>query len=111
MSVPRHGYPVIFIQRQMLVQALYDNLRCKHKVLVQKRLVQVQPLEHGVQAITKDGSTYTGDIIIGADGMHSAVRKQMHILGNTQSSGYFDRDEYSSMSSSRKPWAWPLILV
>lgn len=97
MSRPRHEYPVIFIQRQMLVQALYKNLRCKHKVLVQKRLVQVQHLDHGVQAITKDGNTYTGDIIIGADGMHSVVRKQMHILGNASSPGYFDRDEYSSM--------------
>ncbi|KAL6855616.1 hypothetical protein ACO1O0_006768 [Amphichorda felina] len=57
----------------------------------------VQHLDHGVKAIMKDGNTYTGDIIIGDDGMHSVVRKQMHVLGNASSPGYFDRDEYSSM--------------
>lgn len=102
--VPRHGYPVIFIQRRMLLQALYQNLKHKDRVLVQKRLVQIQPMEDGVRAIAEDGSTYTGHILIGADGMHSSVRKQMHTLGNNSSPGHFDQDEYSSMyPASQEP--------
>ncbi|KAI9655144.1 MAG: hypothetical protein M1821_005627 [Bathelium mastoideum] len=93
----RHGYPAIFIDRQMLVSALYQNLRHKDKVLVQKRLTQIEQMDDGVRAITQDGSTYIGDIIIGADGMHSCVREIMHIFGRSFSSpDYFGKDEYSS---------------
>ncbi|KAI8626280.1 FAD/NAD(P)-binding domain-containing protein [Xylariaceae sp. FL1651] len=98
----RHGYPPLFIQRQQLVQALYQNLRHKKKVLLQKRLVQIQPMENGIRALTQDGSLYTGDIIVGADGMHSAVRKQMHIMGKALSPGYFDPEEYSKVPCTYK---------
>jgi 2-polyprenyl-6-methoxyphenol hydroxylase-like FAD-dependent oxidoreductase len=94
--IPRHGYPVIFIERQMLLKALYENLQSKEKVLLQKRFMQMEQKEDGVRVTTQDGYSYEGDIIIGADGMHSSVRKSMHNLGNSLSPGYFDRDEYSS---------------
>ena len=80
----------------MLLKALYENLQHKDKVLVQKRFVQIEQMKDGTRAITQDGCSYEGDIIIGADGMHSSVRKKMHCLGNIMSPGYFDRDEYSS---------------
>ena len=92
----RHGYPVIFIERQMLIQALYNNLRGKEKVLAKKRLVNIERMDKGIRAITQDGYNYEGDIIVGADGIHSSVRKQMHRLGKALSPGYFDQDEYAS---------------
>lgn len=98
----RHGYPVILIERRTLVDTLYQNLQSKDKVVLQKRLVQIEQTNNGVRAITKDGSEYAGDIIIGADGMHSSVRKVMHILGqNTSAPVHFDKDEYSSKSSDQ----------
>ena len=80
----------------MLLKALYENLQHKDKVLVQKQFVQIEQMKNGVRAMTQDGCSYEGDIIIGADGMYSSVRKNMHRLGKNLSPGYFDRDEYSS---------------
>jgi FAD-dependent urate hydroxylase len=40
-----------------------------------KRLVDVQPTDDGVRALFEDGTDATGAVVIGADGIHSAVRR------------------------------------
>ncbi|CEI63201.1 unnamed protein product [Fusarium venenatum] len=91
----RHGYPVVFVERQTLLRTLYDNMHDKDKVLLQKRFVKLEHSDDKVIVTTQDGCTYEGDIVIGADGMHSLVRKEMHRLAHKLSPGYFDKDEYS----------------
>ncbi|KAG7432175.1 FAD-dependent monooxygenase andE [Fusarium oxysporum f. sp. raphani] len=91
----RVGYPSIFIDRQMLLQVLYRNLKHKDRVLTKKRVSRVELVDGGVQAYTQDGSVYEGDIVVGADGIHSAVRDEMWRLGKEQSPGYFPKDENS----------------
>lgn len=61
----------------MLLQVLFDNLQYKDRVLARKRVVRVDSVDGCVHVQTEDGSRYTGDIVVGADGVHSAVRKQM----------------------------------
>ncbi|KAI1432416.1 hypothetical protein GGR50DRAFT_688958 [Xylaria sp. CBS 124048] len=98
----RHGYPVIFIERQKLLKALYENLGQKEKVFVNKRFSHLEAQEKGIRAFMRDGSSYDGDILIGADGMHSAVRKAMHKLGKSMSPGSFAADEYAEVPCSYK---------
>ncbi|VTT76422.1 unnamed protein product [Fusarium fujikuroi] len=86
----RVGYPSIFIDRQMLLQVLYKNLKHKDRVLTKKRVTRVELVEGGVQAYTQDGSVYEGDIVVGADGIHSA------------SPGYFPEDENSRVPVSTR---------
>ncbi|KAH7128858.1 hypothetical protein EDB81DRAFT_906532 [Dactylonectria macrodidyma] len=93
----RVGYPSVFIDRQMLLQILYKNLKHKDRVLTKKRVSRLEPTKNGVQAYTQDGSMYEGDIVVGADGIHSAVRDEMWRLGKEQSPGYFPEDENSRM--------------
>lgn len=78
----------MFFDRQMLLELLYDNLKDKSKILTEKRLQTVELNEEGVKAIMKDGSTYTGDILIGADGIHSTVRSEMWRLAENRFPGY-----------------------
>ncbi|OLN86855.1 FAD-dependent urate hydroxylase 4 [Colletotrichum chlorophyti] len=91
----RTGYPSIFIDRQMLLQVLYDNLKNKDRVLPSKRVKHVEVIKNGVQVHTEDGSVFDGDIVVGADGIHSTVRKEMWRLGHQSSPGYFPPDEES----------------
>ncbi|KAM0084355.1 hypothetical protein ACKRZS_003448 [Fusarium odoratissimum] len=98
----RVGYPSIFIDRQMLLQVLYRNLKHKDRVLTKKRVSRVELVDGGVQAYTQDGSVYEGDIVVGADGIHSAVRDEMWRLGKEQSPGYFPEDENSRVPVSTR---------
>lgn len=44
---------------------------------------------------TQDGCTYTADIVVGADGVHSTVRKKMWRNANEAGSNLFHPDEES----------------
>ncbi|KAL2874679.1 hypothetical protein SGCOL_010150 [Colletotrichum sp. CLE4] len=46
-------------------------------VLPNKCVIGVETTESGVAAHTRDGATYTGDILVGADGVHSIIREEM----------------------------------
>ncbi|KAF4844031.1 FAD-dependent monooxygenase andE [Colletotrichum siamense] len=91
----RTGYPSIFIDRQMLLQVLYDNLQQKNKVNPSKRVNKIDLSEKGVTVYTTDGSIYEGDIVVGADGIHSTVRSEMWRIGIKETPGYFPHDEQS----------------
>ncbi|KAF9895917.1 hypothetical protein BX616_008541, partial [Lobosporangium transversale] len=49
------------------------------KLLMGKRVLSTTQIEgEGVQIRCSDGSTYRGDILVGADGAYSSVRQCMH---------------------------------
>ncbi|GME33552.1 FAD binding domain containing protein [Neofusicoccum parvum] len=96
--IARHGYDPVFIDRQMAIQIFYDKLKNKSKVLTDRRVVSVKPLSTGVQVTTQDGSTYNGSILVGADGVHSAVRKEMWRLGDELSPGYFPKSDQTDVT-------------
>ncbi|KAF4894123.1 FAD-dependent monooxygenase andE [Colletotrichum viniferum] len=106
------GYPMIFIDRQMLIQVLYSNLKHKERFLTSKRAVSVDIMESSARVTTKDGQAFSGDIVVGADGIHSTVRKE---IWRNAPPGYFPHDEYSKVPAttlcifgiSHRPEAYP----
>ncbi|OAT13499.1 hypothetical protein BDBG_17831 [Blastomyces gilchristii SLH14081] len=94
--VQRHGYPLIFLERQLALKIFYSHLD-KSKVLTGKAVCNVALLHDGVTVTTKDGSVYSGDIVVGCDGIHSEVRREMVRLANEASPGYFPSREYDDM--------------
>ncbi|KAI6765937.1 hypothetical protein HG530_007007 [Fusarium avenaceum] len=95
--VERHAYPTIFIDRQMLLQGLYDNLESTASIHPGQKVEKVTELENGIQVTTAKGDVFKGDILVGADGIYSTVRKEMWRLGNQSSPGYFPHDEWSKV--------------
>ncbi|EEU42752.1 uncharacterized protein NECHADRAFT_47426 [Fusarium vanettenii 77-13-4] len=91
--IDRHGYPMMFLDRQTLIQTLYDNIRDKSKILANKRVTTVNLGKNGVTVLASDTSTFQGDILIGADGIHSTVRGEMRRLANMTHPGWFDAGE------------------
>ena len=64
------------IKRAALYRALHDEatgrgLRVEHA----KRLARAEQTADGVRAIFTDGSDAVGDVLVGCDGVHSAVRR------------------------------------
>lgn len=80
----------------MLLQILYDNLKRKDKVLTNKRVVHVETNSAGVAVTTEDGSTHTGDILVGGDGVHSKVREEMWRIASVSDPIAFPPEERSS---------------
>ncbi|KAH8774743.1 FAD binding domain-containing protein [Diaporthe sp. PMI_573] len=96
------GYPSTFIDRQMLLQVLYEHIRHKERVLTEKRVSGVQMDDSGVTVKTHDGSTYTGDILIGADGVRSTIRQEMWRLASQEKHNVFPPNEARSLNSNTK---------
>ncbi|KAF4996969.1 hypothetical protein FGRMN_4187 [Fusarium graminum] len=94
----RHGYPLLFFDRQWLLQVLHANLRDKSKVLTGKRIAHVGLTPGCVTVTTTSGERFHGTMVVGADGVHSTVRSEMFRLGRQRRPGYFARDEESRMA-------------
>ncbi len=75
-AVGQRPYPVARTDlQQMLLNAFGPE-----NVQLNSSCVAVEQNTNSVTAIFADGRTATGDILIGADGVHSTVRR--HVLGN-----------------------------
>jgi 2-polyprenyl-6-methoxyphenol hydroxylase-like FAD-dependent oxidoreductase len=59
------------LYRVVRERAISEGIRLEHR----KRLVDVREADSEVTAIFEDGTRASGDILIGADGIHSTVRK------------------------------------
>jgi FAD-dependent urate hydroxylase len=64
------------MKRADLYQAIRDEATARGIVVEHgKRLVDAEPAGDGVRAVFEDGSDATGEVLIGADGVHSVVRR------------------------------------
>ncbi|KAH7243774.1 hypothetical protein B0J15DRAFT_564959 [Fusarium solani] len=74
-----HGaYPRV-ISRHDLMQTLHDGLppEAQAKLLPGKKVTDVSSGPDGVSVTCADGTSYTGSVLVGADGAHSRVRDLM----------------------------------
>ncbi|KAJ9619082.1 hypothetical protein H2204_012793 [Knufia peltigerae] len=89
----RHGYGMLFLDRQAVLKVLFENIQDKSKLLTGKCVVNIKLEDDGVTVTTKDGSVYNGDICIGADGIHSNVRSEMWRNADALCPGYIPDTE------------------
>ena len=73
----RHGEMMAVVHRAELQAGMLDALGREH-VRAGVRLVRFDQDPGGVTAIFGDGSEARGDVLIGADGIRSVVRSQLH---------------------------------
>lgn len=71
------GYGIAFLERQRLLKILFDYTPDANKILTKKTVVSVESLVDGVRVNCDDGSQFFGDIVAGADGVRSIVRREM----------------------------------
>jgi len=68
------GTELHIIARPMLYNLIYDKIP-KEKIHLNKRVVSILNGDIGARVNCTDGSTFDGDIIVGADGAYSPVRQ------------------------------------
>ncbi|KAL4797993.1 FAD/NAD(P)-binding domain-containing protein [Aspergillus venezuelensis] len=74
----RHGYPIAFVDRQLVLEVLYKHLgQDQKRVLTDKKVVKVDHRPDGVKVHCTDQSVFEGDLVVGADGVRSIVRQHM----------------------------------
>ncbi|CAI7643396.1 unnamed protein product [Penicillium pancosmium] len=93
----RFGLPLAFLERRKLLQILFDSQSNKSKILCGKQLTRIEDFEDSVKIHTADGSTYEGDLVVGADGVHSRVRAEMWQLADEVKPGKISTAERSSL--------------
>ncbi|KAG8157756.1 hypothetical protein KVR01_012418 [Diaporthe batatas] len=73
----RHGYETGFFNRYDLLCVLHKNIREKDRLLVNQKIVRVDNFKDRVVVQTKAGDVFEAQMLIGADGVRSTVRKEM----------------------------------
>ncbi|KAL2143755.1 hypothetical protein VTI28DRAFT_10052 [Corynascus sepedonium] len=79
----RTGYSTAWGERQTLLRVLHDNIKDSSKVLVNKGLADIKHEADGVTAICEDGSSYSGHLLVGTDGVFSKTRSKMWELAES----------------------------
>ncbi|KAK4445725.1 hypothetical protein QBC34DRAFT_441370 [Podospora aff. communis PSN243] len=95
LQTARTGYQLSFGDRRALLQIMYDGLKDKSKVLLNKKLIEVDNSDDGVTVTCEDGTLYTGDILLGADGVYSKTREAVWDLAAKQRPDAVRKDRQS----------------
>ncbi|KAF9189609.1 hypothetical protein BGZ51_009428 [Haplosporangium sp. Z 767] len=75
----RSGYDFLMFARPEMYDLLKSQVPAE-KVLMGKRVLSIEQNDLGVMIRVADGSTYHGDILVGADGAYSGVRQGLYKL-------------------------------
>ena len=75
----RWGAPYLHVHRYDLLGVLAEALRVRapEAIRLSARVIGYTHLPRGVRALLENGSTLDADLLVGADGIHSAIRAQM----------------------------------
>jgi 2-polyprenyl-6-methoxyphenol hydroxylase-like FAD-dependent oxidoreductase len=80
---------LLFFDRQWALQALYDQLQYKERVRLRSKVDKIEQLGDCISATTTNGEVHIGNILVGADGIHSIVRREMRRLADSTQPGTF----------------------
>jgi len=75
----RYGQPYIVMHRGDLLAALLAACRAETRITLEagREFVAIEDLGEAVRARCSDGTVYEAEILIGADGLHSVVRRSL----------------------------------
>ena len=99
------GYICGICERKTFLRSLYDQLKDNSPIHVGKKVLSITHAEDSVTVRCADGSEFTGDIVIGADGIHSKTRQEMQKYAEeTGPKGLMDRDKNSKYGVLARFW-------
>ncbi|KZF20545.1 FAD/NAD(P)-binding domain-containing protein [Xylona heveae TC161] len=99
LSAVRHGYGIVFHERQNLLKTLWNHVWDKEKLRLNSCITTVDHRDDGIMVHCKDGSTYEGDIIVGADGVRSIVKEEMWRAAEQAQPGFISEKEKQGLTA------------
>ncbi|KAE8366612.1 hypothetical protein BDV27DRAFT_155752 [Aspergillus caelatus] len=93
----RFGYPIAFLDRQKFLEILHTSYPDPLNIHTNCRVAHIRRLYSHIEVATSSGQVYTGDLVVGADGVHSVVRSEMWKLADTLEPGRVSKREKRSM--------------
>ncbi|KAH6989817.1 hypothetical protein BKA56DRAFT_653104 [Ilyonectria sp. MPI-CAGE-AT-0026] len=97
----RTGYNVLWGDRQILLQTLFDNVQDKSKILTSKNIVEIDHQPHGITVRCDDKSSFEGNILVGADGVASKAREELWKLAEPRQLELVRHDKNSMIAEYR----------
>lgn len=94
----RFGYPITFLDRQKLLQILYERYPAKDRILLSSKVTDIEASDNTVTVKTASGEVHQGHLVVGADGVHSPVRSAMWAQAEQENPKWFPRKEKSGKS-------------
>ncbi|KAI0146864.1 hypothetical protein GGR57DRAFT_516698 [Xylariaceae sp. FL1272] len=76
-SFTRHGYKFKDSTQVSLLKICLGAAQAKDKILTRKKVTKIEQDEESATVHCADGSSFTGSMVIGADGVHSRTREQL----------------------------------
>jgi len=68
---------VTFLDRSHVLRVLAKNVQDQSKILINKKVAHVEHSSSRVVVQCSDGTSYSGEIVVGADGISSKIRREM----------------------------------
>ncbi|KAK0714549.1 hypothetical protein B0H67DRAFT_512940 [Lasiosphaeris hirsuta] len=103
-----HGIASRVVSRHALTQVLYDALPASAhaEMHANKKVRTITTTPSSATVHCTDGTSYTGTIVIGADGAHSLVRAQMRALALQSPSTSLDQinEDHPFLTTYRSLW-------
>lgn len=94
--------PVILFDRERCVSALYNDHPAQSKIRTNAKVERIEQTQDGVKVILADGTVEEGDIVVGADGVHSMVRDVMWAYADEHEPNAIPQSDKKCMSSEYK---------
>ncbi|KAK2745058.1 rRNA-binding ribosome biosynthesis protein rpf2 [Onygenales sp. PD_40] len=104
-SFRENGEPLVtYFEKKDLLQGLRQSLNDESKIVSGKSVVSYSNDEHGITVRTADGSSFQGDILVGADGFNGTVKslllKEIAQAGESTDSIDDFSSEYKCLSAT-----------
>ncbi|KUL81853.1 hypothetical protein ZTR_09748 [Talaromyces verruculosus] len=94
----RLNYPIVSLDRKKVLEILYHHYPDKSKIITNKKVLEVQLSGDEAIVVTDDGQCYHGDLIVGADGVHSRIRSEMWRLADSMNPELITPKEKKSLT-------------